>query len=199
MKKQIIIGIIAILVLAGLGWFLAEKNKGEKPVPMQTKSPIATEPTITKVDEHLTIDETLRDVNFCGKTYKVKQVMIDGVDVVQRIAELATKGLIPATLKDGPYGPPNQEYWKTVTLKKGEMAKEICENPSLNALTRETKVVQITHIGKTPNISIGPSGAEGYGFLVNGGYSFVVFPTTYDIYKGNDYTGGVFGPIGKLK
>lgn len=43
-----------------------------------------------KVDEHLTIDNALRDVNFCGNTYKVKQVMIDGIDVVQRIAELTT-------------------------------------------------------------------------------------------------------------
>jgi hypothetical protein len=44
-----------------------------------------------KIDEHLTIDNTLRDVNFCGKIYKVKQVLIDGVDVVQRIAEIATE------------------------------------------------------------------------------------------------------------
>lgn len=41
-----------------------------------------------KIDEHLTINNTLRDVDFCGKTYRVKQVIIDGVDVVQRIAEL---------------------------------------------------------------------------------------------------------------
>lgn len=44
-----------------------------------------------KIDEHLTINNELRDVNFCGKTYKVKQVMIDGVDVVQRVAEIVTK------------------------------------------------------------------------------------------------------------
>jgi hypothetical protein len=43
-----------------------------------------------KIDEHLTIDNTFRDVNFCGTTYRVKQVFIDGVDVVQRIAKLVT-------------------------------------------------------------------------------------------------------------
>ncbi len=46
-----------------------------------------------KIDEHLTIDNALRDVNFCGKTYKVKQVLVDGVDVVQRIAEIAGKNI----------------------------------------------------------------------------------------------------------
>ncbi len=55
------------------------------PVPEATTTPqIQT----GKIDEHLTINNTLRDVNFCGKIYKVKQIIIDGVDVVQRIAEL---------------------------------------------------------------------------------------------------------------
>lgn len=43
-----------------------------------------------KIDEHLTINNSPRDINFCGNTYRVKQVFIDGVDVAQRIAELAT-------------------------------------------------------------------------------------------------------------
>ena len=52
-----------------------------------------------KIDEHLTIDNTLRDVNFCGKVYQVKQVFIDGVDVVQRIADLVRSNDISSTSK----------------------------------------------------------------------------------------------------
>lgn len=44
-----------------------------------------------KIDEYLTINNTLRYVNFCDKTYKVKQVFIDEMDVVQRIAEIITE------------------------------------------------------------------------------------------------------------
>lgn len=56
--------------------------------------PIKEESTVTtliegKIDGHLTVDNKLRDVDFCGKIYRVKQVVIDGVDVVQRVAELA--------------------------------------------------------------------------------------------------------------
>ncbi|RJQ34246.1 hypothetical protein C4568_02770 [Candidatus Parcubacteria bacterium] len=42
-----------------------------------------------KIDEHLTIDNTYRNVTFCGYTFKSVQVIIDGVDVIQRLAELA--------------------------------------------------------------------------------------------------------------
>jgi hypothetical protein len=64
---------------------LVENEDMEKPI----------EQLSGKIDEHLTIYNTLREVNFCGEIYKVKQVLIDGVDVVQRVAELATKDLIP--------------------------------------------------------------------------------------------------------
>jgi hypothetical protein len=47
-----------------------------------------------KIDEHLTINNERRDVNFCGKTYAAPQVIFDGVDVVQRIAALANKNVI---------------------------------------------------------------------------------------------------------
>jgi hypothetical protein len=57
--------------------------------PPEEKS-TATTTQIGKIDEHLTIDNTFRDVNFCGTTYKVKKIIIDGVDAVQRIADLVT-------------------------------------------------------------------------------------------------------------
>lgn len=104
--------LIGIIIVAVLVVFFLVKTPVDKnaPQPCATntstdclkKTPIGTsyyvppkeESSATttqsgKIDEHLKIDNTLRDVNFCGKMYKVKQVMIDGVDVVQRIAEIA--------------------------------------------------------------------------------------------------------------
>jgi len=60
------------------------------PLPVAVATTSANPVQSGKIDEHLTINNTLRDVNFCGNIYRVKQVIIDGVDVVQRIAELAT-------------------------------------------------------------------------------------------------------------
>lgn len=53
--------------------------------PPEEKSS-ATTTQAGKIDEHLTIDNTLREVIFCGVSYQTKQVFIDGVDVIQRIA-----------------------------------------------------------------------------------------------------------------
>ena len=51
-----------------------------------------------KIDEHLfgdriTYNTTPQDIIFCGKTYKAMRIFIDGIDVVQRIADLATKNI----------------------------------------------------------------------------------------------------------
>jgi len=97
MKRQnIVIIVLVFVILLGGVFVYVFSNKQEIPT---TTNPIVvhTTPTTTpvveagiqKIDEHLTINNELRDVNFCGKTYKVKQVLIDGVDVVQRVAEFA--------------------------------------------------------------------------------------------------------------
>lgn len=44
-----------------------------------------------KINEPLLINNTTREVIFCGRKYMVKQVILDGVDVVQRIAQLAAE------------------------------------------------------------------------------------------------------------
>lgn len=44
--------------------------------------------TVTNIDKHLTTNEKLRDINFCGKTYKMNQILFDGNDVGQKIAEI---------------------------------------------------------------------------------------------------------------
>jgi hypothetical protein len=101
-KNKNYTGIIICIVLAiGLVAFWFFPSKPKSPVdnalpPIVEQKPadnpvVATTTQTGKIDEHLTINNELRDVNFCGKTYKVKQVMIDGVDVVQRIAEITNK------------------------------------------------------------------------------------------------------------
>jgi hypothetical protein len=60
------------------------------PTPEPTPSPSPLQSG--KIDEHVTINNNLRDVNFCGDIYKARQILIDGTDVVQRIAMLATRG-----------------------------------------------------------------------------------------------------------
>lgn len=59
-------------------------------LPPQIIATTSTNPVQSgQIDGHLFVDNTLRDVELCGEKYRVKQVIIDGVDVVQRIAELA--------------------------------------------------------------------------------------------------------------
>ncbi len=61
------------------------------------KQPETSEPVVTPEppllddslsDDHLTINNELTEVNFCGNTYQARQVLIDGVNVVQRIGEI---------------------------------------------------------------------------------------------------------------
>ena len=58
-----------------------------------------------KIDEHLTIDNTFRNVSFCGdKVLKSRQIFIDGVDVVQRIAYLASNELTEKNFDGSTFG-----------------------------------------------------------------------------------------------
>lgn len=111
-NKNIIIGILSIIVVIGGIYIYELSNRTvviddveilEQPFNLSAKTATTAPPYVAPepdepaenttqtgmIDEHLTIDPTLREVNFCGNTYNVKQVMIDGVDVVQRIAEIA--------------------------------------------------------------------------------------------------------------
>jgi hypothetical protein len=195
---RIIICIILAIIL-GAFWFYSSKPKAvDNVLPPITEQKPADNPVVTdtaqsgKIDEHLTINNELRDVNFCGKTYKVKQVMIDGVDVVQRIAEILTKNLVPETLKIGPYGPKMDE-WKTIENKNGEITNGICEN--IKNTTTETIEIGV---GKFKSTDIFPEGI-GEIYTVSIEESFRVVYTTGDIYTTDAYSGGFVGPIGKLK
>jgi hypothetical protein len=75
-----------IAVSVALSWYVATRWQ-----EISQNSVEATTTPSGKIDEHLTIENTLRDVNFCGTIYRAKMVTIDGVDVLQRIAESATE------------------------------------------------------------------------------------------------------------
>ncbi len=130
-----------------------------------------------KIDEHLFVDNTPKDVNFCGKNYKVKQILIDGVDIVQRIAELATNDLIPKN------------------IGAGKVAKSICDNiQNNNASPTDLDVGEVIKITGT---DIGQAGdVYALGISVQ---RFSVNLQSKDIYTYGGFDGSPVGPIGKIK
>lgn len=72
-KNKIIILILVILSLA-ISFYLYNKNKSIQ---------------IEKESYDLTINEELKDVNFCGKNYKTKQISINEINIIQRISEIS--------------------------------------------------------------------------------------------------------------
>jgi hypothetical protein len=204
-KNKNYTGIIIFIILAlGLGafWVYSSKPKqvGNALPPIVEQKPadnpvVATTTQSGKIDEHLTINNELRDVNFCGKTYKVKQVLIDGVDMVQRVAELATKNLVPENLKIGPYGP-NEDVWKDFKNTNHTVEDAICQN--LQANTHETTLV-VVPTQQAHKIKIGRQDEILYGFTINGLSSYNVSISSSNIYSSDNYEGSIIGPIGKLK
>ena len=230
MNKQKITVLIGVIVAATLtGFFLTKTpvNKDAKQpcatststdclmltpigttyyVPPAEKIPAPTPTQAGQIDEHLFIDNTLREVNFCGRLYKVKQVIIDGVDVVQRVAEMATKNLMPETFKVGPYGPKMDE-WKTISNKNGEFAKTICENVSSNnsyrlSVANPTTIYEIHGVNvftnTYPNKDVGQKEQKTYHVSFNG-FDVTVDTSTNEIFTSDGYDGSAIGPLGKLK
>jgi hypothetical protein len=113
MQKQL--GILIALILIGIGgYYVFTERVAEIPAPVATTTPVS-EPDVSSDDydqslyvleidpklhiskevtldpKIITINKELKDVALCGNTYKTKQVLIDGVDVVQRLSQfLAT-------------------------------------------------------------------------------------------------------------
>jgi hypothetical protein len=91
MSRQAIVLTSAALVvgITAVSWYVTKQRQEVVQNAIET-----TAIPSGKIDELLTVVNTLRDVNFCGTIYRAKIVIIDGVDVIHRIAELATSGLI---------------------------------------------------------------------------------------------------------
>lgn len=199
MKKQaIIIGVLAVVVILGVYCFVATKNKKipavETPVVVDTAPVSVPVEQSGKIDEHLTINNELRDVNFCGKTYKVKQVMIDGVDVVQRVAELATNDLMPAILDRGPLVSEEERSKGKMILKEGELAKAICGNVQSNRLLGEIIETEVKE--KFSGVDVGIKEEI---YPVSSEQAFYVAVPSGSIYADDGFSGTFIGPIGTLK
>lgn len=71
-KKVIFIFVATVFLSSG---FLLLKRSNNEPASVVQNDPFV-------------IDETLQDVVFCGKTYQSRQVYIQGVNIIKRIAEV---------------------------------------------------------------------------------------------------------------
>lgn len=183
----IVIGIVIVLVF-GTFWLVTSKQV-ETPVSpdgaprvFQKDEEKPKEQPSGKIDEHLTIDNTLRDVNFCGKIYKVKQVIIDGVDVVQRIATFA------------------RENKKVNAYPQYKGTGEICEK--IQKVYKEQSELKITH----QNYGQIEGGDYVYSLTFNDDLSFIISASRNEISEevsGPEFPDpglfGVFVPIGTLK
>jgi hypothetical protein len=186
MKKLLILPVIVFLAVS------CKPAIQQEPVPQNNQSqpstnnnPVSATPTSGKIDEHLTIDETLKDVNFCGEMYKVKQIKVDGVDVIQRIAYLATNNLIPTKFA-----------WdeKDATHQPGALAKQICENVGLHDVHG---VIQASVGGIFSGKDMGLDNETIYTF--NFGETGEVALPSGRLFIESGFSGTPTGPIGTLK
>lgn len=135
-----------------------------------------------KIDQFLTVDNTLKNISFCGKLSKTRQVIINGVDVGQRIAELASKdqmGYVPGG--DSPQGE--------------SFGRAICNTLPLNVPEMKGVLEMWDVITPQTNTSQNPTGNY---LVVIGTYAFVINPTTDEIFNVGAYDGTLF-LVGKLK
>ena len=102
--KPIFIFLAIIVFIVGGFWLLGKGNTnpntegvtldgGEGTPVSNTPNPdavIAEKEKIDPADPNVKVNDELETVTFCGKSYKSKQIMVKNVDVVKRLAELAS-------------------------------------------------------------------------------------------------------------
>ena len=154
-------------------------------LPMVVATTSANPVQAGQIDEHLFVDNALREVNFCGKTYLVKQIILDGVDVVQRIGYLATNNMFTDS-------------------RSSETARIICSNIENALSTTPTKRVNgrlpVPFEIDVPKVSSSLDYVDNhkkYRLAINP--SFEIDVLTGSVYYVDGYTGENIGPIGNLK
>lgn len=135
-----------------------------------------------KIDARLTVNNTLKEVSFCGKSSKIRQVIIDGVDVGQRLAYLASTDQMG-------YAPGGD-------LPGGEsIGRAVCNTLPLN-------VPEMKGVLEMRDVAISKSDdtrAPGNNYGVNiGNYAFIINPTTNEIFNVGAYDGTLVS-VGKLR
>lgn len=136
--------------------------------PAQMYTEVASTEQSGKFDEHLTIDNTLVEVRFCDKIYKTRQIFIDGVDMVQRIAQLAS----------------NDQMGKL----------PICNSIPNPIYTKG--ILETADVKSFKGSDLGLSGTTYLVFLAS--YRFDINPATGNMYWISAYDGSIGEPIGTL-
>ena len=80
---------LGTILLIGL---LIYGNPFSPSLPPEPEAPSL--PKTGQIDEHLFIDETLKEVTFCGNRYLTKQIILDGVDVMEGLARIVNENYV---------------------------------------------------------------------------------------------------------
>ena len=141
-----------------------------------------------RVDAHVAVDPTLADMSICGEKYVSRKILIDGVDVVQRISELAASGVAAEkNLQSG------QDPKGTATI--------LCWNITHNQPSRETygdyRIAELPVSDVVAEPWDKERKATAY-YVGIGIVRFVINSSTYDVYEQDGYD-GTLRLLGNLK
>ena len=173
-RKWVLYGALTLALLAGVAYFLYSHMPVVINLPPQ--EPVASTTTVVEpsgqIDEHLFIDNTPIVVNFCGNKYLAKQIKLDGVDIVQRIAYLATNRLFTE------YNQDNDDYGLCAFVDEHFVVNSEIQANLLELLKSKS------------NLTIYDIGIANHSFKIN--------MANNGIYYGNGIN-SLVGPIGYLK
>lgn len=132
-----------------------------------------------KIDEHLAVNNTLKSISFCGNlTLKTRQVVINGVDVGQRIAQLASSDQMGKL--------PNGD----------SLGQAICNSMPHN-MEGTKGILEMPDVVTSQTSDPRAPGQE-YTVIL-GQEAFVVNPVTNEIFSISAYDGSTLTSVGKLK
>ncbi|MBP6929420.1 MAG: hypothetical protein KBB77_00620 [Candidatus Moranbacteria bacterium] len=89
-QKGVLIVGLGVILLGGLV-FIVTSRFNDKTTPTQPMTMIESKQGASLGDQPMVNDRTLSQYSFCGQAYKATPVLIDTVDVVQRISEIAAE------------------------------------------------------------------------------------------------------------
>lgn len=187
----LIAGPIVVSSLAVVFWYSSLRHQEVTPIgapytpPPEEKS-TATTTQSGKIDEHLTIDNALREVNFCGTTHLVKQIDINDIDVIKRVVYLAERKMLVINGDS------------TVSNDFCNAFKQISPSEQIPNPKMTGDLIQVEM--KIPDVAIwtNQNGHIMYNIYLPSWF-FSVDSATNDIYLIGGYDGSLIGPVGSLK
>ena len=139
---------------------------------------VATTHQSGKIDAHLVVDNALKSVSLCGTGFKTRQVVINGVDVGARIAQLASSDQMGHVANSTSIG------------------EGVCNSMPHNVA--ETKgILEMRDVATFQTDDARASGDNYRVYL--GDLSFAINPTTNEIFLISAYDSSTLTSVGKLK